>query len=710
MKKTAIFLALIFVACSRSVVPVADSDKTSDIEDDIVLQVNLPERSRTYFEPQDPSGYKMLWSRGDEIGIFSYDLKETGNINVRATLVDSYAGSTQGVFIPETIIIPSWEGDRVGSIAMPTSEEETFFVYYPYNEKTDIDIDDHCVHSTLESEQNHDLGSEGSSGFSYAYANVSPGEKKINFTLKSAMAYLRIVVKSTEYEGYRLQSVQFLDACESVPISGDFAFDMTRRVILPIESRTFFYAKVNVTPDFQKTEKAMEQYITVFPGDYSSAEPYMIFSLVNSEKNVVTIPVKLNKIGTLTPGAIKMIELENIGRSTCPAWYEPADNRDFLDACAYGAQNTWCVQAGGSVTFDVKARGNILKADVPKYYGIMLASNVKNQNLLSLGGEKTYEPSPTRLIPDDYRITVDCIEGSSASFGVIAIYNEAHNLLWSFMIWKYEQGDPIGDVRYSGITEYSFMDRALGARKSIAAALKEGKADEGAAYFNWGRKDPFPWKQQCPAHYRMESGDGKSLQYAIANPNVRLSMTSKGTDNHDNYWYDDNPRRDLWGATNPKTTENPEIKGHKTIYDPCPEGYQVPDYKALSLVDENKKLAEKEFATSDLRYFIQHNGTTHLELPCPFSDMSALAIMKEDGKTYDYWLYHGLLWGNTVNMGNGSTDALVTSYSYWSNQCTSSYSGVMLQGWYNGAGTSWFFDTTGRMADAYSVRCQVIEK
>lgn len=689
MKRTVILFALLLAACSKS--GPFDSGAAAPVSgESYTLQGTLQEETRTSFQEQENGRFKMFWSLGDEIGIFSYDLKETANINVRATLKESSVGSVSGEFIPETLIIPSWNGDIEGGVAMPKRENETFLVYYPYRDRTDIDVDDRCIHSTLEKEQVQNAVSDreiGKNGFSYAYATVNPAEKKIDFKLNSAMACLRIVLNSTEFETCCLRSVCVHDAGKSACLTGDFVFDTRNREIRPVEGRTFPSVKVSVpVPDFSVPAAGSELYLTIFPGDYTGAELYADLCFVDRDGTKITIPVKLDNPGKILPGAIRTYAFDDVGHGTCPFdWYEPVDSRDFLGGRAYGAQNTYCVESGGTLTFDVKLRGDYVDAPLPKYYGILLASDEKDGALISMrDGKNAYEPAPTRKIPSDYKIFVRC-NISSGRFGVVAIYDEKYNILWSYMIWKYEVGDPIGDVSYSGIPGLSFMDRALGAGKSVTAAVKDRRAGEGAAYFNWGRKDPFPWGKAVPAHYLKESGVGKDLQYAVSHPNVLLSMSSSSSGN----WCENQPK-DLWGA-------------EKTIYDPCPEGYRVPDYDVLSLVGEKRLPAEREFGSGDPRYGLQHDGT-HLVLSCPFSDASAFGIEKTDG-SYDYWLYHGLLWGSTTSWSNTSSDALVSAYAYWSGDSATSSTAKLLQGVYNAAGTSWTLNAAGKMSDACTVRC-----
>lgn len=628
------------------------------------------------------------WGLGDKAGIVSYDRIETSNSNVVADFNYSVSAG-------EAVFMPSAE------LEMPRLGQERLYVYCPYDENTRLNESDFCVHSVLPDVQRGDGGPDLM--HSWAVCDVTNSSTNLSLALKKALCKVEFDINLSEYPGYGLRKISLFDALGNAMLSGEYAVDPEKEIVKAVSG----HSQSSVTAEMENLSSEGKASVVLIPGDYSGSDIILMIYLENSKGELYTVPLRCSDEFNLKPGDVKLVKIESLKSSENPyPWFEYNESRDMLGGVAYGSQNTWCVESGGSVTFEVKARGDILNATVPKYYGIMLASNVKSEKLLSLpDGTDAFEQSPTREIPDDYRITVNCCSGTTASFGVVAIYDENHNVLWSFMIWKYEAGDPIGEVRYSGISSYSFMDRALGARKSIAAALKDGKAGGGAAYFNWGRKDPFPWKSEIPTQYLKESGALRNMQYAIAHPNIMLSMAGS-SDSEKLYNWCSDQRRDLWGAENKTTSENRNIKGHKTIYDPCPEGYRVPDYDALYLVNTKKALAEKEFSTSDKRYSLQHSGN-HLDMPCPFSDMSAFAIEKEDGG-YDYWLYHGLLWGSTSAWSNTTTDALVTAYSYWSNsnQSTSNWNGVMLQGWYNGGGTSWFLNSAGKMADAYTVRCQ----
>lgn len=137
-----------------------------------------------------------------------------------------------------------------------------------------------------------------------------------------------------------------------------------------------------------------------------------------------------------------------------------------------------------------------------------------------------------------------------AGNAVIAVKN-AFRVLWSWHIWK---TDEISTVKVTdGTREYALMDRDLGA---------VGMAYTGAygLYYQWGRKDPFPCREDIISVPLPPVRGRAPVDYTTENPTTFLAP---GPD-----WIDE--RNDnLWGA--PIQGE----VGQKTVYDPCPIGWRV---------------------------------------------------------------------------------------------------------------------------------------
>jgi hypothetical protein len=110
------------------------------------------------------------------------------------------------------------------------------------------------------------------------------------------------------------------------------------------------------------------------------------------------------------------------------------------------------------------------------------------------------------------------------------------------------------------------MDRHLG-----ATSYQPGEVGSLGLFYQWGRKDPFlnssridacqdanstiAWPDAVPT-----SAETGTVAYTIAHPTVFISA-----DNHNRYdWHYATRDDSLW-------------KAQKTIYDPCPSGWRVPD-------------------------------------------------------------------------------------------------------------------------------------
>ena len=143
---------------------------------------------------------------------------------------------------------------------------------------------------------------------------------------------------------------------------------------------------------------------------------------------------------------------------------------------------------------------------------------------------------------------------------VIAAKDANGTILWSWHIWLTDQ--PQAQV-YNNAAG-TMMDRNLGA----TSATKGDVAALGLLY-QWGRKDPFLGSSSIsdqveakstiawPSAVSSDSSNG-TIAYATANPTTFIC------NNGDWHYTDDNTR---W------TTSSSD----KSIYDPCPSGWRVPD-------------------------------------------------------------------------------------------------------------------------------------
>ena len=150
---------------------------------------------------------------------------------------------------------------------------------------------------------------------------------------------------------------------------------------------------------------------------------------------------------------------------------------------------------------------------------------------------------------------------------VIAAKDASGTILWSWHIWLTDQ--PQGQEYFNNAG--TMMDRNLG-----ATSATPGDVGALGLLYQWGRKDPFlgftsisedvvakstiTW----PSAVSSDSSTG-TIAYATAHPTTFI------INNESNYdWY-------YTGSDFTDNTRWTESSSAKSIYDPCPSGWRVPD-------------------------------------------------------------------------------------------------------------------------------------
>lgn len=149
---------------------------------------------------------------------------------------------------------------------------------------------------------------------------------------------------------------------------------------------------------------------------------------------------------------------------------------------------------------------------------------------------------------------------------VIAAKDADDQILWSWHIWLTDQ--PEEQVYYNGAG--TMMDRNLG-----ATSATPGDVGALGLLYQWGRKDPFLGSSSIsssevakstitwPSAVSTNSSRG-TIDYVTANPTTFVTLN--GNSNYFDWYY-----------TGSSSTDNTRWQSSKTIYDPCPAGWRVPD-------------------------------------------------------------------------------------------------------------------------------------
>ena len=213
--------------------------------------------------------------------------------------------------------------------------------------------------------------------------------------------------------------------------------------------------------------------------------------------------------------------------------------------------------------------------------GLYKFSAVKGNSSESVGAvasaEVLWESFGTNVTPNvgdlvknavysDGYIAFQTAETFKEGNAVIAAKDASGNILWSWHIWLTDK--PRGQVYYRGRT---MMDRNLG-----ATSATPGDVAALGLLYQWGRKDPFLGSSSIsnateanstitwPSAVESNSTSG-TIEYATAHPTTFITYNSSNND-----WY-------YTGDYSTDNTRWSTSDSAKSIYDPCPSGWRVPD-------------------------------------------------------------------------------------------------------------------------------------
>ena len=214
--------------------------------------------------------------------------------------------------------------------------------------------------------------------------------------------------------------------------------------------------------------------------------------------------------------------------------------------------------------------------------GLYKFKTVKGNSTESVGDVKSasvlWESFGTSVTPNIGNLikSVSYIDGYIA-FETADVFKEGNALiaakdangtvLWSWHIWMTDQ--PEGQEYYNNAG--TMMDRNLG-----AISATPGDVGTLGLLYQWGRKDPFLGSSSISSNIEAKStlmwpysvkSDPQygTIEYAVANPTTIIVYNSNNYD---------------WYFTGDNTTDNTrwtESSRPKSIYDPCPSGWRVPD-------------------------------------------------------------------------------------------------------------------------------------
>ena len=285
------------------------------------------------------------------------------------------------------------------------------------------------------------------------------------------------------------------------------------------------------------------KHITTGLYGYNSDQQTLSISIDGGESRIYLVQyVSQDNIVYYDPTDLETISLIRIGENQSNELNQTA--------------NCYIVTSSGSYEFKT-VKGNSLESVGNVSYAEVLWESYGSDKRINVGdliNNVRYEDG--RIL---YKVASPFKEGNA----VIAAKDVSGKILWSWHIWLTDK--PKDNVYNNAVI---VMDRNLGATSAMPG-------DVGALglMYQWGRKDPFLGSSSIskdidarstivwPVPIESTSITG-TISYAIANPTTFI------TDNGYNWdWY----------YTGSESTDNTRWHSFKTIYDPCPAGWRVPD-------------------------------------------------------------------------------------------------------------------------------------
>lgn len=236
--------------------------------------------------------------------------------------------------------------------------------------------------------------------------------------------------------------------------------------------------------------------------------------------------------------------------------------------------NSHLTAPGSTLRFDASHKGN---------------SDDDADRLFSVSAELVWQDEPgliSDVIFDETENTITVTTNNKSGNAVIATRNDEGDINWSWHIWVADYDPEVNTLTVKNgedyLMDWTYMDRNLGAVTGDWQTI----GFHGLMY-QWGRKDPFPgiadWDGSQKVLYDMNGNElnmltadvevDNNLDNAIKNPMTFYCNANSSVAD----WYTitlSTHNNDLWGATADLHC--------KTIYDPCPYGWKVPenDYKS----------------------------------------------------------------------------------------------------------------------------------
>ena len=340
-----------------------------------------------------------------------------------------------------------------------------------------------------------------------------------------------------EYEGYLL----------STPKKEALGYEFLQ---VKLTDKEQLYSQYKGDPVLQIEESLEGSNILVYLPDGTTLNGFTLKLKENGEYTKI-----YKHTGVVEIGRGAMVDLGDISDEL--AHYDNPFSDDVIDLDAMGSANCYVIGDPGAYKFKA-VKGNNPLAFVEEPEEAVVLWETWNDDSEVTPGSVIASVS----YAEDYIIlhTPDELKPGNA---VVAVKNASGKILWSWHIWIPATSIETGS--FGNIMGADMMDRNLGALVATAASDSQIDILSYGMVYQWGRKDPFTaagsFNSGTQATWAGEDevvAPGQiTLEESIASPRLLGHL-----DNND--WVNI-PNNEYWSET------------EKTLYDPCPAGYRVPN-------------------------------------------------------------------------------------------------------------------------------------
>lgn len=530
----------------------------------------------------------VQWGVGDRIGVFG-----TQSVNAPFTSTNSE---------------PAAETDFKGTI---TAGEELLYAYYPYAEGvTNVQ----AIPVTIPSEQAYaDETSVGQYDVKASASITAQADGSYKLAMRQMVTLLRFEINLTEVK-------QIIGGGISEEVPGT---ERLRKAVVTTSSNltgSYTYDLANLDGGLKAGEKSANSLTLSFTNAPALSETVIAYAIVVPGKHQGTkllcelqtdsysVAVTATMLCDFEAGKYYVVPLN-------ASVYNNTENETVVSKLPEPepqeeTANCYMINTPGEHSFLATQIGNGDKGIIPGagFHVTSAAISPKSAKLLWQDVEGFIQASSVRL-GDDGRVHYTAAK--NVGNALIAVYsgeNCAGDILWSWHIWgvgdtmpqdfTYETRTvPMSELTYGSV---QMMDRDLGAfpatdaERSPEAGGRDASIEArviNAMLYQWGRKDPFP---NSGKYYDAEGQEidllAKSynilkptageatIQYAVRNPASFIDLYS--TASVSDWLYEHNDL--LWGDERFSAHKVDGWSNVKTIYDPSPVGYRVPNYYAYT--------------------------------------------------------------------------------------------------------------------------------